>query len=188
MFTYADADCDGRIRYRSQYNERCFPRLSPQIFSSWSEFQTMIIPQPVGGVGVSGGGAWAKAVTRPPPGPAPCTLSVSGLARVAPSGNPWSPHIMCISSMSGPGGVAMGGPLQTSWEQMGVAQPAAQWLLVTRVYWVLWWPLSAALTMIRWHRVISGDPRVPLKIGNCNHCAPSHQMIDTIDKNWMSSF
>ena len=47
----------------------------------------MIIPQPVGGVGVSGGGAWAQAVARPPPGPAPCTLSVSGLARVAPSGN-----------------------------------------------------------------------------------------------------
>ena len=45
----------------------------------------MIIPQPVGGVGVSGGGAWAQAVARPAPGPAPCTLSVSGLARVAPS-------------------------------------------------------------------------------------------------------
>ena len=103
MFTYADADCDGRIRYWSRYNERCFPRLSPQIFSSWSEFQTMIIPQPVGGVGVSGGGAWAQAVTRPAPGPAPCTLSVSGLARVAPSGNPLvtSHHVYLLCQAPG---------------------------------------------------------------------------------------
>jgi len=66
MFTYADADCDGRI--------------------SWTEFQTMIIPQPVSGNG--GGARWAS---RPTPGPSktvhPCTLSVSGLAmsRVAPA-------------------------------------------------------------------------------------------------------
>lgn len=85
----------------------------------------MIIPQPVGGVGVSGGGAWAQAVARPSPGPAPCTLSVSGLARVAPSGN----IITLVTSQlvsPGPGGVSLSGPLQTSWEQMGVAQPAAQ--------------------------------------------------------------
>ena len=109
-----------------RYNERCSHRLSSILFSSWSEFQTMIIPQPVGGVGVSGGGAWAQAVTRPPPGPAPCTLSVSGLARVAPSGNPMVTAHHMYFSPPGPGGVALGGPLQTSWEQMGVAQPAAQ--------------------------------------------------------------
>ena len=84
MFTYADADCDGRIRYRPDSLIKYFPSHSFYL-PSWSEFQTMIVPQPVGGVGVAGGGSWARAVPRHAPGPAPRTLSVSGLARVAPA-------------------------------------------------------------------------------------------------------
>lgn len=52
MFSYADADCDGRI--------------------SWTEFQTMIVPRPG-----PGSGSWA----RPPVTIHPASLSVSALAR-----------------------------------------------------------------------------------------------------------
>ena len=68
MFTYADADCDGRIRYRPDSLIKYFPSHSFYL-PSWSEFQTMIVPQPVGGVGVAGGGSWARAVPRHAPGP-----------------------------------------------------------------------------------------------------------------------
>ena len=45
--------------------------------------------------------------------------------------------------------------------------------------------VSALCTgLIRWHWVISQDTSAPLKNENCNHCPPSHQMIDTIDKKY----
>lgn len=72
---------------------------------SWTEFQTMIVPQPV-----SGGGQWASPPSSSPPVTVhPCTLSVSGLARskVAPKVN------------------ARPGTKETAWEQI---EPAAtQW-------------------------------------------------------------
>ena len=79
-----------------------------RMYFSWTEFQTMIIPQPVGGIGVSSGGQWgAKPHQNKPISVHPCTLSVSSLTRVAPA-----PEV----------GVAVGGPVQT-WEQMGVGPP-----------------------------------------------------------------
>ena len=103
--------------------------LTPRYDCSWAEFQTMIVPQPAPGGG-TGGGSWAS---RPAPAPVsahPCTLSVSGLARgprVAPSCGPGTQLGVGCKTAEHQLPVASGGqgPLQ-SWEQMGLAQPAAQ--------------------------------------------------------------
>ena len=96
------------LSYVSSHQLHHFHHIDIRIYFSWTEFQTMIIPQPVGGIGVSSGGQWGtKPHSSKPISVHPCTLSVSNLTRVTPA-----PEV----------GVAVGGPLQT-WEKMSVGHP-----------------------------------------------------------------
>ena len=139
-----------------RYNEKCLHRLSPILFPVGPSSRQWSSRSLWAGWACQGAGPGPRQWHAPRPAPPPAPSQCRGWPGWRPQVTPWSLHIICIYfSLPGPGGVALGGPLQTSWEQMGVAQPAAQWLGAGagRVFCVFSEPPSASLCTDHW----SGD-------------------------------